>query len=78
MLTIKTATIMTFTAEGYQIEVEKGAEAQTFTIRENVGADPNNPLWKSRFSGTITDTELQELQNGLSQLLKNSNPAGPY
>jgi len=69
---------MTFTAEGYQIEVEKGAEAQTFTIRENVGADPGNPLWKSRFSGTITEDELQELQNGLAQLLKSSKIAGPY
>lgn len=65
-----------FTGDNFQLEIEKERDSNKvrYFVRENVGAEPGNPLFKTRISGDSTFEELQSVQNSLKNFV-NGTPA---
>lgn len=71
MLQVQTTTIARITGENFQIEFEIDRQEIKFAIREKFGVD--DKTWKLKHADIITTQELQELREGINQLLKKYN-----
>lgn len=60
-----------FTTDQFQMEIESDQDSQNirYFVRENIGTDHQNPLYKNRITGTTTAEELTQINNTLNSYL---------